>query len=193
MNSSRKLPRHLECPLDNILLDGVEYLNPYFYRLGFTPNGITTLSAIFGIIASVNIFYNYYILASIFYYIAYFFDCMDGNFARRYKLTSKFGDLYDHVKDIVVSFGLMGVLISKHGFTPFTSFLSILFFALFGMNNLYLGEQERYFEGERSEFLKYFTMKSNFSLNFLRYFGCGTINAYVSFSILLLRYNFILI
>jgi phosphatidylglycerophosphate synthase len=187
MNSSRKLPKRLECPLDNVLLDVVEYINPYFYQLGFTPNGITTLSAIFGIIASLNIIYNWYILASINYFIGYFFDCMDGNYARRYKLTSKFGDLYDHIKDIVVSFGLMGVLISKHGFTPFTSSLSILFFALFGMNNLYLGEQERYFEGERSDFLKYFTMKSNFSLDFLRYFGCATVNAYVSTSILLLR------
>jgi len=187
MNSIRKLPRHLECPLDNILLDGVEYLNPYFYQLGFTPNGITTVSAIFGILSSIGIIYNWYIFASVVYFIGYFFDNMDGNFARRYHMTSKFGDIYDHVKDLVVSFALMAVLLIKHGFGPLTNFLTVLFFGLFGMNNLYLGEQERYFEGEKSDFLKLFTIKSNFSLSFLRYFGCATLNAYVSIVILILK------
>ena len=189
MNSNkliRKLPPHLECPIDNVILDIVEYINIYFYNVGFTPNGITTLSAIFGILASIHIFYNYYVLASLFYFTGYFFDCMDGNFARMYDMTSKFGDIYDHVKDITVSFSLMGVLLYKHGFTPLVNVLLAIFSFIFGMNNLYLNRQEEYFQGELSEFLKLFTLKSRYSLKFLRYFGCGTVNAYVSLCIILL-------
>ena len=189
MNSNkliRKLPPNLECPIDNVILDIVEYMNVYFYNWGFTPNRITSLSALFGVLASIQIYYNYYILASMFYFIGYFFDCMDGNFARTYDMTSKFGDIYDHVKDVVVSFSLMGVLLYKHGFTQFTNFLLVIFSFIFGMNNLYLNKQEEYFQGELSEFLKLFTVKSTYSLKFLRYFGCGTVNAYVSFCIILL-------
>uniref|UniRef100_A0A6C0AYS3 CDP-alcohol phosphatidyltransferase n=1 Tax=viral metagenome TaxID=1070528 RepID=A0A6C0AYS3_9ZZZZ len=182
----RKLPRSFENPIDNVLLDIVEIANPYFYNWGFTPNMITSVSAFYGILASMCILYNFYFLASMNYYIGYFFDCMDGNFARRYRLTSKFGDIYDHVKDIVVSYGLMGVLVYKHGFDNFNIFLTVIFAIIFGFNNLYLGQQETYFDGEKSEFLKLFTIKNNYSLNFLKYFGCGTVNLYVSIVILIL-------
>jgi phosphatidylglycerophosphate synthase len=179
-SSSRKLPRELECPIDNVLLDVVECLNPYFYRLGWTPNGITTLSALFGIWASILIWYNWYILASVAYFIGYFFDSMDGNFARQYHLTSKFGDMYDHIKDLVVSFSVMIILIIKHGFNPFHILLTVVFSVMFVFNNLYLGQQDAYFDGQRSPFLQMFTIKSTFGLHFLRYFGCGTLNLYVS-------------
>ena len=44
-------------------------------------------------------------IGAILYYIGYFFDCMDGNYARTYKMTSNFGDKYDH------SFSALKVLI----------------------------------------------------------------------------------
>ena len=65
MNTVRKLPKNLECPIDNFLLDIVDYANPYFYTCGLTPNMLTSISALFGVIASINILYNYYVLASI--------------------------------------------------------------------------------------------------------------------------------
>ena len=34
--------------------------------------------------------------------LSYFFDCMDGNFARTYKMQTKFGDYYDHIKDVII-------------------------------------------------------------------------------------------
>ena len=187
MSIIRKLPRDLECPIDNVLLDIVEYINPYFYKLGFTPNLLTFISALFGIAACINCWYNYYTFASVNYFIGYFFDCADGNFARHYNLTSKFGDIFDHTKDIVVSFSLMGILIYKHGITPLTNLLLIIFYVFFFMNNLYLGQQERYTKAIKSDFLELFTMKSSFSLNFLKYFGCGILNTYVCISILILR------
>ena len=40
----------VENPLDNILIDIAENLNPYFKKMNFTPDMITTLSLIFGIL-----------------------------------------------------------------------------------------------------------------------------------------------
>ena len=33
------------------------------------------------------------------YLISYSFDCIDGHIARKYKMFSKYGDIYDHVSD----------------------------------------------------------------------------------------------
>jgi phosphatidylglycerophosphate synthase len=188
MINSRKLPLKFECPIDNFLLDIVDYTNPYFYKLGFTPNGLTFVSALFGIACGINCYYRHYLYSSVLHFIGYFFDCADGNFARRYHLTSKFGDFFDHIKDVVV--GVLNTVVMIYN-NDLNLYYYYLFIVLSGLNNLYLGEQEVYFKGEKSEFLQLFTLKSNFSLKFLRYFGCGTVNAYVSFLLFLLHFNLI--
>lgn len=45
----------------------------------------------------IYIYVEKYKIGTILYYIGYFFDCMDGNYARTYKMTSDFGDKYDHI------------------------------------------------------------------------------------------------
>ena len=47
----RKLKEHHENPIDNIIYIIVEILDPIFYRLNFTPNIITTLSLITGLLS----------------------------------------------------------------------------------------------------------------------------------------------
>ena len=112
--SSKKIPSHLDHPIDNILIDIAEHLNPYFKNLNFTPNMITLLSLIFGIISITGYIYHTYIISGIMLFISYFFDCMDGNYARRYNMQSKFGDKLDHIKDwLVISFLIGGVLLHK--------------------------------------------------------------------------------
>ena len=48
--SSRKLPSKYENPVDLFFITIAEAINPIFYKIGFTANGITTLSLIFGLI-----------------------------------------------------------------------------------------------------------------------------------------------
>ena len=95
-SKARKIPEELENPIDNILIELAEKLNPYFYKLGFNPNGVTTLSLIFGILSCYFYYLKYYLFSSISMFISYFFDVMDGNFARRYNMQTQFGDYYDH-------------------------------------------------------------------------------------------------
>ena len=189
MSNFRKLPRDLECPVDNLILDSVDVVNPYFYKLRFTPNLLTTFSAIFGVSACYLCLREFYVCSSVLYFIGYFFDCADGNFARRYNMVSRFGDYFDHIKDILVSFSLLFVFLYKLGFTLLCLQVFTIGMVLTSLNNLYLGQQEAYFKGQRSEFLNKIVFKSNISLKILRFFGCGTLNCYISAVILLLGWH----
>jgi hypothetical protein len=70
---------------------------PFFKKIGFTPNGITTLSLIFGIASAYYLYKGKIYMFALLYTISYFFDVMDGHFARKYKMVSKGGDYYDNV------------------------------------------------------------------------------------------------
>ena len=72
---------------------------PTLVQLGFTPNFITTISLICGIISFVLISYDNYICGSVFFMLRYIADCLDGAVARLTKQTSEFGDIMDHCVD----------------------------------------------------------------------------------------------
>ena len=63
---------------------------------------ITTYSFLSGLL-SVYYLWHHQILAYVcLFTLSYLFDCMDGQFARQYKMTTRFSDLYDHVTDNIV-------------------------------------------------------------------------------------------
>ena len=99
---SRKIPEKLDDNIDNIIIKYGRTLYPTFRKLNFTANDITTLSLISGFISVYFLYKKRYILSSIMYFVSYIFDCLDGNYARTYKLVSKFGDYYDHMKDLII-------------------------------------------------------------------------------------------
>ena len=71
-------------------------------KLGLTPNNITLINAT--LITNYVIIYwlnKKYFLAFIFLYLRNIFDGLDGYIARKYKLTSRVGDIYDHVSDSI--------------------------------------------------------------------------------------------
>ena len=98
--SGRKIEEKYENPFDNIIIDFAEKINPIFKKFNFTPNMLTTLSLIFGILSPYFIYIKYYNLAAFFYLLSYMFDCFDGNYARKYNMVTDFGDLYDHIGDL---------------------------------------------------------------------------------------------
>ena len=109
----RKIPCDLENPIDNVIYDLSNRLCPFFYKTGHTPNMITTYSLIMGVLSCYFLWKGQVVLFGICYAISYFFDCMDGHFARKYKMTSKFGDMYDHIKDVAVYLILIIVIYTK--------------------------------------------------------------------------------
>ncbi|KUJ96228.1 MAG: Phosphatidylglycerophosphate synthase [Desulfonauticus sp. 38_4375] len=69
-----------------------------------TPNQITFCAFIFRLLSCVLFLrgnYNHLVIGSIFYYLAYLFDCVDGPVARLTNQTSDIGRYLDHISDLV--------------------------------------------------------------------------------------------
>ena len=139
-----KLPRELESPIDRYVLELCDTLLPIFHNIHFTPNGLTSLSLVTGLMAVNFIFRNNYLLGIICIWVSYLFDCMDGMFARKYNMVSKFGDYYDHIKDIAVGIMLFFVILSKFGKHGKLNIL-LLSLIVAGVNMVYICNYERYY------------------------------------------------
>jgi len=90
-----------------MLIDLADITNPVFRALHMTPNHITVLSGVFGVACVLAILLEHWVLAGWFYFVSYFFDVADGNYARTYNMVTQFGDLLDHAKDAIVVLGVI--------------------------------------------------------------------------------------
>src|SRR3989344_1949876 len=88
--------RYTIAPIDSFLNTiGQNYLYPSFKKYGVTPNILTGVGAVF-IIAGIRfLFLKSPNLAALMLFISYIFDCWDGDYARRYGMTSEFGAKFD--------------------------------------------------------------------------------------------------
>jgi phosphatidylglycerophosphate synthase len=188
-----KLSEHHECPIDTFIFNIVDKHLHIFYNLGMTPNTLTTLSIVFGFIAAYQILRGRLFLAAIFWIIAYYFDCADGKFARKYNMVSKFGDLYDHLGDLAKVIAVLIALFctNKNGITFRQLFLIIIIIILGFLQIIHMGYQETiYNKKDESPYLniirKLFVNEEKAEKNicYTRHFGCGT--WYFFFTILIL-------
>lgn len=76
-------------------------LLPFLQRLKLTPNQVTTLSMLFGLVASFLVYHQYFFLACLWAVFAIFLDCSDGQLARLTGQTSPYGRVLDGVCDMV--------------------------------------------------------------------------------------------
>lgn len=189
-----KLSSNKENPIDILNIKLSDILSPYFKKIGLTPNGITFLSLLFGIL-SIYYLWNYNIFYfGITYYISYFFDCMDGHYARKYNMVSKFGDYFDHIKDVSVFLGIIYTLYKRYKASTkiWTIFITILVIFTFLMS-LHLGCQEKNYENSESptlENLKKICIGNHENIiQFTKWFGCGTWTLILILSIYFLNKN----
>ena len=186
----KKIPENLDDPLDNIFSIICDKLSPFFKNTGHTPNIITTESLITGLISCYFLYKGNILLFSIFYIISYFFDCFDGYFARRYNMTSKGGDIYEHIKDISVYLIILVILYLKY--KKYISLQIILIFIfIVGMLMIHMGCQQKYYlehnpdkKEESIDKLKGFCTNTG-NLSWTRFFGPGM---FTIFTILLVWY-----
>lgn len=103
-----KVSEEYKDPIDLLLLGNTSnnFLD-VLYSLGVTPNILTTLSNIFRGFALYFLFSGKKLLFVILFILGYYFDVLDGHFARRYQMFSKFGDFYDHFSDAIFGFILV--------------------------------------------------------------------------------------
>ena len=111
-------PKH-ENPIDILCVRFASAVSPSLYKMGATPNMITTFSLLASLYAVWNIYVGgrkkWFVIWAI---LAYLFDCIDGHFARRYNMCTVFGDYYDHISDWVYFIALFYVAFWVRGFTP---------------------------------------------------------------------------
>jgi hypothetical protein len=101
-DNGRKISDELENPFSVLVLKMVDPMVSRMHEAGFSPNMVTTLSLVFGLLAILAVRARHPGVAAAMYLFSYYFDCLDGPIARRYDQVTHFGDLYDHGKDIII-------------------------------------------------------------------------------------------
>ncbi len=180
----RKIDYTIENPIDNIFIYICEKISPIFYELNMTPNQITTLSLIFGILSMYCLYNDRLESAFIFYLIQYLFDCLDGYYARKYNMQSKFGDYYDHFKDWFVAIGIFIILLYKIKNKKLFFITNVILVLLL---NYHMGCQEM--NSKYNQFNDVLEMTNccmdKEHIHITKYFGAGTINLFTAIMILL--------
>jgi len=106
------------------------------FKIGLTPNKVTTISKIFEGLAILLFLMNHTYLAALSYIVGYTFDCVDGKLARGHNMSSNFGMMYDFNSDVIAHGMLYSVFMFEHEFS-LVKFLVI--FGLIQLCNVYYG------------------------------------------------------
>lgn len=193
----RKIPYIYENPVDNFLIQFSEITSPYIYSVGFTPNMITTLSNITCIITIILLLNANYYWAALVVMIMYYFDCLDGHFARKYDMVTVFGDYYDHISDLSK---IISILITLYYINPDKFYKIIPIIGFMGiMMAVHMGCQELLYENNESDTLeptKQLCPVKNQNdtdtlkkiLESTKLFGCGTF--YITIALSIVYYAF---
>ena len=110
----RKISRDLENPIDDVLIELANKLSPLLLATGHSPNLITTYSFASALFALGALWQNEIGGFVLGWSLQYFWDCVDGHFARKYRMESKLGDAYDHITDVLTTCGLGYIVIRKY-------------------------------------------------------------------------------
>ncbi len=186
----RKIPSHLEHPLDNIFISLSDTLTEPFHKFNLTPNHITFISMIFGLLSVYGLYKDNIIMFISCYIISYFFDCMDGYYARKYNMVTKFGDYFDHIKDNVIVFLLLIVVYIKYGkyMDKYTYLIILVIIILSALGTtMYLGCQQKYYNSSNTESISLFSKlcvgDSEKMLNIFKW--CGCVNLVIVFTLVI--------
>ena len=178
-----KLADHHECPFDVWLYKIIDTHLHIYYELGITPNMVTTLGFLVGLLSAYQIIRGHFLTASLLWIFSYYFDNVDGKLARKYNQITKFGDLYDHICDVVKYAIVLLALVksNKRKTTPkqwiYLGVIKLLLFISF----IHMGYQEIiYDKKEESGWLSILTKlvssdpNPERTIQYTRYLGCGT-------------------
>jgi len=182
-----KLPTKLDNPLDIYLIACADRISVPLHRMGITPNMVTTVSLVLGLLAAYSLHQQHYELAAVLSFLAYFLDCLDGHMARKYKQFTNFGDWYDHIADMIKLITLLGIMykIDKRKF--YRVIPIIIIFAV--MQSIHLGCQERVYDNTKQSMSLSLTKKlcpgdPHEQIKYTRYVGCGTFSVVLMLCIL---------
>jgi phosphatidylglycerophosphate synthase len=174
--AGNKLSDEHENPVDILFLRLGDCIRPALRSTGHTPNVITTYSFVCGL-ASVYALYRGRVPAfAVLFLLSYFFDCVDGQYARAYGMTTEWGDWYDHATDVVV-LALLAVVVTVRYRAALTPAYGVAAAAVVALMLVNFGCQQRAYAGQRPpETLDAVRglCPSDGMLPWTRFFGSGT-------------------
>ncbi len=166
----------MENPFDNIILRFAERINPALVALGVTPNLLTSFSLIFGVVAAVFIYWGWFVTGAILFFMAYVFDCMDGNMARAFDMVTRFGDFYDHATDVVQGVCFIAAIAYSPMLYQWKVVLFVTTLISYVASMVHIGCQERMYGKSVPclQMLEYLCPNPDKNIYTTRYFGTGT-------------------
>ena len=196
MQSGKKINDVHENPLDLLLINLCEKQNPVLRRWDVTPNQITTASLVVtGIGLALHRFAGCTTVGALLYFLGYYFDCADGNYARKYNMTTRFGDYYDHFSDAIKMAFVIVVLIyipvaKRHVRTKTIVLGMIVVLSMLSIVHLGCQERVRIMRGRSNDsdtlgILKPFCVKERW-IHVTRYFGTGTLQLGITLALIFL-------
>jgi phosphatidylglycerophosphate synthase len=151
-SDGNKLPEYYDDPIDIFYKKYIDVLNPHFKDAGMTPNMITTLSFLFGILTCYLYYNSYYVFAGLSYIVSYFFDVMDGYFARKYNMGSVFGSYYDVISDWLITITLSIMFFNNNKIKINTKLIVFILIALITSVCIYhVSCQEKYIKSKNKK------------------------------------------
>jgi phosphatidylglycerophosphate synthase len=176
-----KLPDYYDDPVDIFYKKYIDVLNPHFKEAGMTPNMITTISLVFGLLTCYLYYKSYYVSAGLSYIVSYFFDTMDGYFARIYDMGSVFGSYYDSISDNVVVLLLLILFYNNSKISGYAKLAIFSVIAIYGIGTVYqMSCQEKYVKqtnekhvSEGLSFLDNVKCSDSENMRYSRFFGSG--------------------
>ena len=194
-NNGNKLPEKYMDPIDIYFINSIEKLCPYLKQVGFTPNQLTTISFIFGIISCICYYYKKYIISGILFIISYYFDCIDGYYARKYNMGSVFGSYYDIISDHIIlgNLSLLFIFNKKISIKP-KIIIIIIILLLYFLTIIHVSCQEKYTKkhnndnvSEGLKILDIIKCNNHDNMLYTRFFGVGT--TALIFSIIIISHD----
>ena len=181
IKTGNKLPHYYDDPVDLFYKRYIDIINPHFKAAGMTPNMITSISLAFGLLACYLYYKSYYIFAALAYIVSYFFDTMDGYFARMYDMGSVFGSYYDSISDNAVALLLLFLFYKNPNISGRVKLAIILVLVIFAFGTAYhMSCQEKYVKktnekhvSEGLAFLDKIQCSDSENMRYSRFFGSG--------------------
>lgn len=178
----RKLETHHENPIDDAILHIGDKVIPWLKKSGHTPNTLTAYSFIFGLLSVWYLKKGEIRMFAVYYAISYIWDCLDGHMARKYNMTSKFGDYFDHITDYTVH-GLVAYFVFKMYSNVITKWHILIFCIMTFLMSKHMGCQQEnnkvpIEETETLDILKRMCPQKT-DISWTRYFGAGTFNLFI--------------